>query len=152
MILIGCSGREMRLSEESRNQIELEVRQSFAGLVDASKSLDTKRYFEYFDSEKFVGLNADGTNWNSIGGLKKLIEPAFNAIEKIESLEFTNIHVSVIDVNTAILVNEYEQSILLKSGALIRAAGGGAQVWSKVSGDWKLVSVSASSKALESDS
>ena len=151
MILIGCSGREMRLSEESRNQIELEVRQSFAGLVDASKSLDTKRYFEYFDSEKFVGLNADGTNWNSIGGLKKLIEPAFNAIEKIESLEFTNIHVSVIDINTAILVNEYEQSILLKSGALIRDAGGGTQVWSKVSGDWKLVSVSASSRATESD-
>lgn len=134
------------MSEESRNRIEQEIRQSFNGLVDASNALDTERYFEYFELDKFVGLSADGTNWNSIDDLRALIKPSFDMVEKVESLEFTNVHISVIDPNTAVLVNEYEQRILLKSGEIVQDAGGGAQVWSKISGKWKLVSVSASSK------
>lgn len=144
-VVTSCS-QDIKLSEESRNRIEQEIRQSFNGLVDASNALDTERYFEYFELDKFVGLSADGTNWNSIDDLRALIKPSFDMVEKVESLEFTNVHISVIDPNTAVLVNEYEQRILLKSGEIVQDAGGGAQVWSKISGKWKLVSVSASSK------
>lgn len=105
------------------SKIEQEIQQAFDGLVDASKSLDTKRYFEFIDAEKFVGLNADGTNLNSIVGLNELIEPGFNSIEKVESLIFTNVLISAIDLNTAILVNEYEQKVLLKGGAYYDGAG-----------------------------
>jgi len=146
-VLTGCS-IDMKISEQSRFQIEQEIHQSFNGLAEASRLLDAERYFGYLDFDKFVGLNADGTNWNSINDLKALIGPSFDSIEKIESLNFTNVKVSVIDPNTAILVNEFEQSILLKSGEVVNSAGGGVQVWSKVSGNWKLVSVSASSKSL----
>lgn len=136
----------MALSEQSRSDIRQEIQQSFDGLVEASKALDATLYFKFIDAEKFVGLNADGTNWNSIVGLKELIEPGFNSIEKVQSLIFTNVHISVIDLNTAILVNEYEQKIILKNGAQFNDAGGGTQVWSKASGKWLLVSISASSK------
>jgi len=146
ILLISCSGEKMVLSEESKNRIELEVRKSFEALVEASNALDAKRYFEFIDEDKFTGLNADGTNWNSVDGLKVMIESGFNAIEKIEFLEFTNVHVSVIDLNTAILVNEYSQKVLLKAGMSINNAGGGTQVWSKASGEWLLVSISASTK------
>lgn len=115
-------------------------------MVAASKALDTTRYFEFIDDEKFIGLNADGTNLNSIIDLRKLIEPGFNAVEKIESLIFTNLRISVIDHNTAILVNEYAQIIILTDGAHYNSAGGGTQVWSKTSGKWLLVSISSSSK------
>ena len=144
--LISCSSKNMELSEKSRSEIEQEIQQSFDGLVEASKALDVTRYFEFIDAEKFVGLKADGTNWNSIVGLRELIEPGFNSVEKIESLIFTNVRISVIDLNTAILVNEYEQKIILKGGAHYNDAGGGTQVWSKASGKWLLVSISASSK------
>jgi hypothetical protein len=146
ILLISCSSEKMELSEKSKNRIELEVRKSFEALIEASKALDTKRYFEFIDEDKFIGLNADGTNWNSVDDLKVMIESGFSAVEKIEFLEFTNVHVSVIDLNTAILVNEYSQKVLLKSGISINDAGGGTQVWSKVSGEWLLVSISASSK------
>lgn len=136
----------MELSEKSISKITQEVKQSFDGLVEASNALDTTRYFEFIDAEKFVGLNADGTNWNSIVDLKELIESGFNSIEKVESLIFTNVRISVIDLNTAILVNEYEQRVLLKGGAYYDGAGGGTQVWSKTTGKWLLVSISASSK------
>lgn len=146
LCVVSCGNNKMELSEQSISKIEKEVQQSFDGLVEAAKSLDTERYFEFIDGEKFVGLNADGTNWNSITDLKKLIEPGFNSIEKVESLIFTNVRISVIDSNTAILVNEYEQKVLLKGGMYFDAAGGGTQVWSKNSGKWLLVSISSSSK------
>ena len=135
------------LTDSTINKIELEIRESFNGLVEAANSLDTRRYFEFFDKEKFAGLSANGTNWNSIEDFKALINPSFAMVEKIESLEFTNVYISVIDANTAVLVNEYEQNAQLKSGEIVKGAGGSVQVWSKASGNWKLVSVSASNKS-----
>ena len=131
-------------TEEER--IKLEVMGAFKSLVDASEKLDSKLYFEHFDKGKFVGLNSDGTNWNSINDLSALITNGFDAIKTIDSLEFTNVNISVIDSYTAILVNEYVQSLTLKSGSDINLSGGGVQVWSKRSGEWKIVSVSASNK------
>lgn len=144
LFLVSCSNQITELSIDSKEIIEKEVHESFNGLVEASKSLDPTRYIEFFDPSKFVGLNSDGTNFNSIEDLTKLIKPGFESIEKITSLEFTNIKISIIDRNTAVLVNEYEQSALLKNGATHTSKGGGTQVWSKATGDWKLVSVSAS--------
>mgnify|MGYP001943045101 FL=1 len=147
MAILSSCRKEVNLSEEVRNQVKKEVNQLFSQLVEASNALDAARYFEYIDADKFLGLNANGTNWNSIEDLKSLIYPSFDMVEKVEFLKFTNVQISVIDANTAILVNEYEQSILLKSGEVVKSAGGGTQVWSKASGNWKLVSVSASNKS-----
>jgi len=144
--LVACNNGNSELTEASKKQIEQEVHQAFNELVEISKSLDTQRYFQLVNAEKFVGLNVDGTNWNSIEDLKAVVETGFNLTAKIESLDFTNVRVSVIDHNNAILVNEYQQELLLKSGAKISDAGGGTQVWFKRDGNWKLVSVSASSK------
>ena len=129
------------------DELKKEVLASFQSLVSAAKRLDTQRYFQHFDKEKFVGLSSDGTNWNSIEQFAPLINNGFTAVEKVVSLEFPNVKVSIIDDNTAILVNEFVQSTLLKNGQTIEYAGGGTQVWSKHSGQWKLVSVSASNKS-----
>ncbi|MEM9663712.1 MAG: nuclear transport factor 2 family protein [Bacteroidota bacterium] len=128
------------------SDIAQEILAAFYSLVDASKTLDTTAYFSHFDEDRFVGLNSDGTNWNSFEDLRVLIEHGFAAIECIDELVFTNVNVSVLDTRTAVLVNEYVQSMTLKSGASIQIAGGGTQVWAKHSGPWKLVSVSASNK------
>lgn len=128
----------------NHTQIESEILDAFKGLVDASRSLDSKRYFDYFDKENFSGLNADGTVWHSIKNLEDLILPGFSAVEKSISLEFNNVKVTVINQTTAILVNEYRQTLLLRNGSMLKQSGGGVQVWSKTAGAWKLVSVSAS--------
>lgn len=127
--------------------IEQEVLAAFDGLVKAAESLDADGYFAFFDKERFSGLNADGTVWHSFNDLQTLISSGFPMIEKNISLEFKNVKVTVINVTTAILVNEYTQSILLKSGDVVKQSGGGTQVWSKSDGTWKLVSVSASNSA-----
>lgn len=145
-LLFSCNGENRELSEDSMREIEQEIRQAFSSLVQASKALDTARYFEHIDTEKFVGLNADGSNWNSFSELRELIEPSFNSVGNIESLVFTNVRISVIDEDTAVLVNEYEQEVSMKDGARFSDAGGGAQVWSKATGRWLLVSISASSR------
>lgn len=129
------------------SQIEKEVLLAFDALVDASTTLDTEAYFSLIDETKFVGLNSNGTNWNDISGLKRLIESGFAAIKKVKNLEFTNVRLSVIDDYTVVLVNEYNQTIELRDGSEHSVSGGGTQVWSKRSGSWLLVSISAANKA-----
>lgn len=124
--------------------IEGEVLEAFRGLVDASEALDSNRYFEYINQDKFTGLSADGKVWHTFGDLKNVISTGFQMIERIVSLEFSNIKVTVVDPSTAILVNEFKQTLLLKDTGIVRQAGGGTQVWYKSGGAWKLVSISAS--------
>lgn len=125
---------------------EKEVLVSFQSLVDASINLDAEAYFQHFDADKFVGLNTNGTKWNSLTDFAPVVTIGFDSIQEVISLEFPNVKVSIIDQYTAVLVNEFSQSVLLKNNATITVSGGGTQVWSKRSGDWKLVSVSASNK------
>lgn len=142
IIISGCHTIKMEAIDQ--RQVESDVLAAFQGLVKASESLDSKKYFAYFDREKFTGLNADGKVWHSIEGLESLIDSAFPMIEKSISLEFKNVKVTVLDQHTAILVNEFKQTLLLKNGSLVNQAGGGTQVWVKSQDSWKLVSVSAS--------
>ncbi len=146
IIATGCTEEYMDLTDNTKIEIESEVHDAFKGLVEASKSFDADRYLEYFDKEKFSGLNADGTVWHSMKDFEALIRSGFSMVEKSESLEFYNVKITVINQTTAILVDEYKDSVLLKNGELVQQAGGGTQVWSKSNGTWKLVSVSASDK------
>lgn len=146
ILLSGCS-QPQQLNEKQKQQIKLEIETVFNGLVDAAKALDTQAYFAFFDQHKFVGLNEDGSNWNNFAELAQLITPGFAAVKQINSLTFPNVTISVIDAHTAILVNQFKQNLTLHDGTVIEVAGGGTQVWSNHSGQWKLVSVSASSAA-----
>ena len=140
---VGCQASNLDIDKHS--QIEGEVNKAFNGLVSAAKSLDSSKYFEFFDREKFTGLNADGKVWHSFKNLESIILSGFQMIDKTIALEFTNVKITVINQTTAILVNEYEQTLLLKSGETIKQSGGGTQVWFQSGNSWKLVSVSSSS-------
>ncbi|MCB1025506.1 MAG: hypothetical protein KDB79_14010 [Acidobacteria bacterium] len=50
------------------------------------------------------------------------------------------------EIETAILVKEFEASVLLKFGDVVYAAGAGSQVWNEIDGVWKLVGVCRSSR------
>jgi tartrate dehydratase beta subunit/fumarate hydratase class I family protein len=140
--LNGCS--TVNSTSTNTDQIEAEILDAFKGLVEASKALDSSRYFEYIDKEKFTGLGADGKVWRSVKNLEDVILSGFPMVDKIISLEFQNVKVTVVNPSTAILVNEYKQTILLKDKSVVKQAGGGTQVWSKSGNAWKLVSISSS--------
>lgn len=143
LILFSQACTTEKFNEEKTKQ---EVLSAFDSLVQASIALDSDRYFAHFNHEKFVGLNSDGSNWNDINELLPLISNGFAAIQKVQSLNFDNVNVSVIDANNAVLVNEFSQVMTLKTGEVVNISGGGTQVWSKRTGTWLLVSVSASNK------
>ncbi|MEN1727479.1 MAG: nuclear transport factor 2 family protein [Pseudomonadota bacterium] len=126
------------------DEVETEVQVAFESLVAASRALDMDRYLEHFDREHFVGLNSDGRTWQSLAELEPLVRGGFATTEAVLELHFPTVKISVIDAVTAVLVNEFEQTLLMNDGTTVQIAGGGAQVWSKRSGAWKLVSVSAS--------
>lgn len=145
-------GNAQKADAAVEQKVEQEVLAAFKRLTQAAQSLDSEAYFQHFDATAFVGLNSDGTTWQSLDDLKTLVKPGFNALESVDALNFTKVKVSVLDQETALLVNEYEQSMTTKNGAKISHAGGGLQVWSKRSGQWQLVAVSASDKAAFSQS
>lgn len=134
----------MNAESTGSHAITLEVTDAFNGLIDASLALDARRYLEYVDREKFTGLSANGKAWHSVKELEGVISAGFVMVEKITSLEFFNVKVTVINPSTAILVNEYKQTLLLKNRDLVNQSGGGVQVWSRSEDGWKLVSISAS--------
>jgi len=81
--------------------------------------------------------------------LLKLISENYFAtqvIEKYVSLEFHNVQVFPIDPYTTILINEYKTKVHLKGGAVADFSGAGSQVWHKKNRQWKLESVSSSTK------
>tara|TARA_R110000868_G_scaffold368227_1_gene631224 strand:+ start:64021 stop:64494 length:474 start_codon:yes stop_codon:yes gene_type:complete len=147
ILFTNCDKQTTQFTEEDKSQIKTEVQKSFETLVLATKKSDWEGYFNLFDHENFSGLNADGTTWESFNEFKDSVLPAFKMIEKNQALKFPILKITVIDSQTAVLINEYEQQLLLTNGQSIEVSGGGTQVWSKASGTWKLVSVSASSKS-----
>lgn len=145
-LFLNCKVQDQKLTKAEKLQIKTEVRVSFDSLVESTKVQDWEAYFAHFDQSNFSGLNADGTVWESFEDFKASVVPGFQMIERSDSLVFPVVKISVIDRNTAILVNEYQQIIILTGGEEVKASGGGVQVWSKISQEWKLSSISASSK------
>ncbi|MFT5303511.1 MAG: ketosteroid isomerase-like protein [Mariniblastus sp.] len=140
-----------RPSSESNNmtspnlesEITNEVRTAFESLADAAQALDVERYLAFFDEQRYSGLNEDGSVSHSLAEFAPIIEQQFPELEKYLALEFSRVKITVINSTTAILVNEYSASVLLKSGDEASAEGGGSQVWSKDNGSWQLVCVSS---------
>ena len=132
------------MNEEEK--IKTDVYQAFQKLVEASKALDFDLYLSSFNQKKFSGLHADGTVMHSISDLEQTYRPGFEMVEKIEHLEFRNVKITVLNKTTAILVNEFQEVSLLKTGERIEGKGGGTQVWTKAEDEWKLVSVSSSGR------
>ena len=135
------------MNDQKIKEIKESVNRAFEDLATASKELDFETYIGYFDRETFTGLNADGTVIHSIGEFENYYRPHFSAIKSYQSLDFEKVKITVINETTAILVNEYKARVEIESGEIVSASGGGTQVWAKSSGEWKLVSVSSSSRS-----
>ncbi len=140
----GCKPNDSRLSAEDIDEISEAVNQSFLGLVKAARSLDADAYFSYFDTERFTALSADGTVTHSFEKFAETVRQQFTALQSYQSLEFSQVKISVINADVVVLVNEYQAEVVLKSGDLVSASGGGTQVWALQGDEWKLVSVSSS--------
>ncbi len=146
LFLTYCTQQNQTISNVERSQIKGKILESFQSLAVANDEQNWDVYFSHFDLGNFSGINADGTAWESFQDFEASLMPSFSMIESSDSLYFPIIKITVLDKNTAILVNEYEQKITLISGQEFWARGAGTQIWSKKNGEWKLVSVSASSK------
>ena len=146
IVLSACGQQDARLSKAEELKIHEAINQSFTGLAAAAKSLDAYSYYKYFDADKHTSLNEDGTVTHSFKEFKKTYDVQIPYIKEYKSLEFSNVKITVVDKNTAILVNEYKAEVLMKSGDVITALGAGTQVWSNTTGEWKLVNVSSSTK------
>ncbi|MEM1093539.1 MAG: nuclear transport factor 2 family protein [Bacteroidota bacterium] len=133
------------MSPDEAQAIEAEVRQAFQGLVEAARSLETAPYLAYLARDGFTA-QLDGTVYSSYEAFSAMYAEQLPSIEAFLSLEFDNVQVSVLNRTTAVLVNEFTETIVLASGNTLNLAGGGGQVWTRVDADWKLIHISGSTR------
>ncbi len=133
-------------NEIDQKHIEQEIQAAFSALADAVRTLDTEKYFGFFDHDIYTALNADGSVTHSFDEFSASFIAQTNYVEAYKALDFHNIKITVVDLKTAILVNEYTAEVILQSGEILRAAGAGTQIWSKRTGSWKLIHVAGSAK------
>ena len=145
-VLSACGSDGSPVTEARRVEIEKQVTAAFEGLVEAAKTLNPDAYFEYFDKERHTSLNENGTVTLTFDEFAESYRKRIKTFSKYESLIFKNVKITVIDENSALLVNEFDVKVALKSGSTVSAAGAGTQVWVKKDLVWRLVHISASSK------
>lgn len=146
LLLPTAAANAEEMGEALVKNIARDIQTAFEGLAQAAQALDHEAYLGFFDPKSFSSLNADGTVFHSREAFQSHYEAGVSALARYHSLTFRNVKIDVIDAHTAILVNEYEAAIELQSGEIVTARGAGTQVWSKRTGDWKLVSISSSAK------
>ncbi|MRX28135.1 nuclear transport factor 2 family protein [Kangiella sp. HZ709] len=146
ILIISCTQKQTTITTADTAIVKSQIRAQFNSLAIAAKNLDVNSYLSFIDKDKFTGLKVDGTNWNHYEGFKIDIVTGFSFIKKVHSLKFPNVKISVVNAETAVLTNEYIQVFSLNDGAKLTSKGGGTQVWSKASGKWLLISISASFK------
>jgi hypothetical protein len=144
LILLGLSACEKQDDRMTEKDVKKEINLVFIDLVKSAKTLNVDDYMQFFDKENFSGINSDGTIITSFDVFKSIYASGVKYLKSYKSLVFPKVEISVINSTTAILVNEYKMVGILASGAEFTANGAGTQVWSKETGKWKLVSVSAS--------
>ena len=134
------------MADDNKQGVEAQVKEAFDSLVQAVLDLDFDCYANHMDREALVVLNTDGSVFPSFDAFAGTYRPGFEAIEEIVSLEFPVVEIRVIDSNTALLANEFRQTVRLSSGDTHDLKGGGLQVWSRRSGTWKLTGIAASGR------
>jgi hypothetical protein len=126
-----------------KKHIEEQILNQFERLVETAKSLDHESYMKFFDSSKLTSFNDDGTITEDFNAFSIMIEKGFSGFKRYKTLEFNTVKISVIDINTAILMNEYNAVVILKNNEAFPVAGAGTQVWNLSNGQWKIVHVTS---------
>ncbi len=144
--LNGCIYKKMELSSEMQAEIRSEISLTFNELANSAKSLDVDKYLAFFDHKMFTSLNQDGSVFHTLTDFISPYKEQISHIKRYTNLEFQKIKITVINKTAVVLVNEYQATVVLNSGDEVTASGAGTQVWSKTSGQWKLVHVSSSAK------
>ncbi|UTW54566.1 nuclear transport factor 2 family protein [Kordiimonas sp. SCSIO 12610] len=145
-ILAALPAQAQNCQEVPDQTIKATINKSFTDLAGAVKSLDSDKYFSFFDKDRYTALNSDGTVTHSFDVFQNSFNQQFQYIKAYNELNFQNVKITVLDCKTAVLVNEYSAKITLQSNQSITAEGAGTQIWSKAKGDWKLVHVASSQK------
>ena len=146
LLFFSCDQENLKMADTQELTIKKEVNTAFLQLVESAKSLNVENYLNHFDSDNFIGINGDGTIIRSLSDFRKTYSEGMKYLKSYKSLKFPEVHITVINNITAILVNEFDMVGVSSTGDDFSASGAGTQVWSKKSGTWKRISVSGSHK------
>ena len=146
LVSTACSRESPVLTSALEVQVEGEVKQAFENLIAAAKTLEVAPYLSHFDEETFTAM-LDGEVLLSFEEFEAMYTEQAPALKAYLSLEFDKVEVTVLDLNAAILVNAFNETIVLASGDTLSLSGAGSQVWRRKSTEWKLIHISGGIKS-----
>ena len=133
------------MSPSESQRVATEVRSAFDALVVVSKTLDTEAYLSLFSEDGFSAM-LDGSATLSFAEFERFYRQQVPQIEEIISLDFPVVEIRPIDPQTALLINEYTETLRLSSGEIFESSGGGSQLWIKRDGRWLLQHIAGGAK------
>lgn len=144
VLLVGCAASPSQLSEAAAENLRQQVLARFEQLADAAQRLDHDGYFALFDRQRFTALMADGTTLDSFNKFREIYLQGIAPVDRYVSLSFDPVQVTVLSDSVAVLMNEFEAQLILKSGKRVTASGAGSQIWQRTGNQWLLVSIASS--------
>jgi hypothetical protein len=144
-LLLGCQSQGRTMSPSESQRVATEVRSAFDALVVVSKTLDTEAYLSLFSEDGFSAM-LDGSATLSFAEFERFYRQQVPQIEEIISLDFPVVEIRPINLQTALLINEYTETLRLRSGEIFESSGGGSQLWVKRNDKWLLQHIAGGAK------
>lgn len=119
---------------------EARVCGNFHNMVEDARRLDADAVLDHFWSDGFTAALAgelvrDFPGW--AGDYRALL----STTESLDRVDFPQVVVRTITEDTILLLNTYDQRIVLQSGDVLEPTGYGTQVWVRREGEWRIIHI-----------
>lgn len=119
---------------------EARVCANFHNMVEDARRLDAEAVLDHFWSDGFTAALAgelirDFPGWAD--GYRSLLATT----ESLDRVDFPDVVVQTIAPDTILLLNTYDQLIVMQSQDVIEATGYGTQVWVRRDGEWRIIHI-----------
>ncbi len=141
-LLFACAPVEQPMNAEEKAQIKTDVTDAFNNQVKDAEKLDVSIIEQSHLFNEDYSTIMDGQI--SVGGDKALemFNGAFAFIEKYLFIEVLQLEVIVLDRNTALALNSFDEAYLTVSGDTVKVKGSGMYVMELVDEKWMTVHLS----------
>ena len=142
ILLFACTPVEEPMTAEEKAQIKADVTDTFDKIIEDAKTLDIALAEQSNLFNDDYSTIMDGQI--SVGGDKayEMFKGAYDYIEKYLSLEILELEVIVLDKNTSLIMNSFDEAYLTVTGDTVKVKGTGMYVMQLVEDKWMIVHLS----------
>tara|TARA_R110000868_G_scaffold102686_2_gene282936 strand:- start:15757 stop:16266 length:510 start_codon:yes stop_codon:yes gene_type:complete len=112
----------------------------FHEMVAAAQRVETDAVFGFFQPDGFSAA-LSGRLYSDWSAWAQEYRESVAAIASFDRMKFPEVRVRTIAPDTILLLNTYDEQVTLQDGSVHQLTGFGTQVWTRQTGDWRIVHI-----------